>query len=214
MPIGILQVTSVGSLSGQQMLNRWHFYNEDDTAPVAGTLTAFIESVLTPYAGGMSNQLSFTELLYRVITDPLSTQNSQFILPALVGAETTDPAVSFTTATVRWQIGVTAILTAEDPQRRIHRGSKHLGGLIDGYLINNSLSAGCITAAGAVASGYLGLAEDGWLPCVAGFEKIPVPRPKPLPAHYTVPNKYAPILAFTVNAMAGSQVSRKVGHGA
>jgi hypothetical protein len=212
--VQILEVTLVGQLAGQQCLNRFHFVNPAGTGDPTDVLAPFVTDVVTPLASGATAEATWDELLYRVITDATTPGNAYSITPAAVGAEAGDAALSFASVTVRWNIGATAIILAETPQRRIHRGGKHIGGLIEGYIVDQHITPACHTWAANVAEGYLGMSDGGWIPCVVGFEKIPVPRPHPLPPEYTVPNKYALITGYLINPNLGSQVSRKVGHGA
>jgi hypothetical protein len=210
---GILSITSVAKNQGEDMLNRWDFFNPDDSAPVAATLAAFITDVINPYLVFANTQTVFTELLYQVVTNPLTPQQIFPITPAKIGTDSGVMAPTFVCATVRWSLGATVVLTAETPQRRVRRGGKHLGGITEDYFVGNAWTVGAIPHFEAVAEGYLGMANDGWVPCVTGHPQRArhVPGTPHVPA--APPNKYCLITGFSVNRAVGSEVSRKAGHG-
>jgi hypothetical protein len=213
MVAGILSITSVAQNQGESMLNRWDFFNPDESAPVAATLAAFVTDVIDPYLVFANELTVFTELLYQVVTNPLTPQQIFPITPALTGTNAGTPSPTFVCATVRWSLGATVVLTAEVPQRRVRRGGKHLGGVTEDYSTGNAWHVDAIPHFEAVAEGYLGMANDGWVPCVTGHPK----RPKHVPGTPSVPaappNKYCLITGFSVNRAVGSEVSRKAGHG-
>jgi hypothetical protein len=213
MAASILEIVSVGTNQDQQQLNRWHFVNAAGSSDVTGVMEAFVADVLAPYRAVASGSTYWTELLWRIITDPLSPQNIYPITPPLQGTNPGAPAPSFNCSTIRWALGATVILTAEVPQRRVRRGSKHLGGITDDQFGGNLLTPASKLLASAVAEGYLGMSVGGFEPCVCGFPKR-APHVPGTPTQPTdPPNKYCPIVGFTVNATVGSEVSRKAGHG-
>lgn len=214
MAASILEVTSVGSLLGEEMLNRWHFVSEDGTGVPTDVLGPFVTEVLGPYKTQATPDTQWTALKYRIITDLLAPSVEYPISPILVGDNASESEASFLAATIRWAPGTTVILSAEVPQRRVRRGGKRLGGLSTDSVTGNQITTGSRAGWELVAEGYLGMSDGGWIPCIAGFEVMPVPRPHPLPAHYTVPNKYALITGYSLAINVGSQVSRKAGHGA
>lgn len=213
MPASILEIVSVGTNQGEALLNRWHFVNPAGLTDVSAVLPAFVEDVLTPYAGFGTTQLHITELLYRIVTDPLAPQSIYAITPPLDGPAVATPAPSFVTATIRWAIGATVILTAEAPQRRVRRGSKHIGGMRDDWVTGNVWAPDKVALLAQIPEGYLGMSDGGFLPCVCGYPKRPkhVPGAPSRPAD--PPNKYALIEGYSINTRIGSEVSRKAGHG-
>jgi hypothetical protein len=214
MPASILEVVSVGKNQGEALLNRWHFVSADGSGTTPTVFPAFVTNVLGPYAAMANTQVVWTELLWRIITDPLAPQQIYAITPSLHGTDGALPAPTFVCGTIRWAIGTSVVLTAETPQRRVRRGGKHLGGLVDNFVVGNAIDPTQIHFIEAVAQGYLGMADGGFIPCVCGFPKqtkhVPGTPPRPTPP----PNKYALITGYSVNVNAGSEVSRKVGHGA
>lgn len=213
MPAQILQITSVADLFGQQVLNRWHFLDPTGTADPAPVLPAFVTDVITPYKNWAVSAMQFHMLLYRIITDPLSSQQEYAINPVIVGASPTPGEPSYVAATVRWNFSATQVLTPETPQRRIRRGGKRLAGVAEGTVVNNYFQLTILPFIELIPEGYLGMSVGGFVPIIAGF---PVQPPKGVDRDdptLQVPNKYAPITGFVVNQYAGTQVSRKVGHG-
>lgn len=209
----ILEIVSVATAQGEAMLNRWHFVNVAGSSDPSLVLPAFVTDVIAPYRVFATAAVIWTELLYRIITDPLAPQGIYPITPAQAGTNTGEMVPSFACVTARWAIGTTVVLTAETPQRRVRRGSKHLGGFTEDHTSGNTLVETVVPDYEAVCEGYLGMAVGGWVPCVCGFPK----RAKHVPGTPSVPeappNKYALIQGFTINRTIGSEVSRKVGHG-
>jgi hypothetical protein len=177
-------------------------------------MPAFVTNVLGAYQTFVHTGMVWTELLWRIATNPLAPQQIYPISPNLVGASASIHSPSFVCATIRWAIGITVVLTAESPQRRVRRGSKHLAGITEDYFTGNVWIPAAIPHFEGVAEAYLGMADGGFLPCVTGrpkyVKKVPGSAPVPAPP----PNKYALITGFSVNRNVGSEVSRKAGHGA
>lgn len=213
MPASILEITSVGVNQGEAMLNRWHFVNAAGSEDVTGIMAAFVTNVLDPYAGIVNATVSWSELLYRIITNPLAPQQVFPITPPLGSTSSGLPAPSFECFTIRWALGLSVVLAAEVPQRRVRRGSKHIGGLVETWSSGNVIDPSKVTFVESIAEGYLGMSDGAFIPCVCGFPKRPrhVPGTPSVPA--APPNKYALITGFSVNNRVGSEVSRKAGHG-
>lgn len=214
MAASILEIVSVATNDGEMMENRWHFVNEAGSEDASLVLPAFITSVIDEMIIYEHAGVVHTELLWRIITNPLQAQQIYPITPNVVGTNTGAHDKTFVCATIRWSLGTTVVLTAESPQRRVRRGSKHLGGVTEDYSDGQVWSATAIPHFEDVAEGYLGMSDGGFIPCVCGFPKRAphVPGTPSVPA--APPNKYCLITGFSVNRNVGSEVSRKVGHGA
>jgi hypothetical protein len=209
----ILEITSVATAQGEAMLNRWHFVREAGDADVSAVLAAFVTNVIEPYQVFTTPSVQWTELLYRVITNPLSPQGIHPINPAAVGSNSGEMVPSFACVTARWALGASVILTAESPQRRVRRGAKHFGGFTEDHTEGNMLVETAVHFYEAVCEGYLGMSDAGYIPCVVGFPKRAPHVPGAPSVPQAPPNKYALITGFTINRVIGSEVSRKVGHG-
>lgn len=209
----ILSVTSVATLLGQQVLNRWDFVDTSGAAVPGDIVAPFMSDVITPYAAWVVDDMGFTELRYRVITNPLAPQQIHAISPVVNGSDASEAGPPFVAATIRWIFGPTVVLTAEVPQRRIRRGGKRIAGLGEDRMEGNNLAAASVAGLAAIAEGYIGMTAAGWVPCIAGLPVQPDPLPHPSDPLLQVPNKYALIEAYNINSYLGSQVSRKFGHG-
>lgn len=214
MAASILEIVSVGTCDGEQMENRWDFVNPTGSEDASLVLPAFVTNVISAYQVFTHTGTVWTELLWRIATNPLAPQQIYPISPNRLGASGSIHAPSFVCATIRWAIGPTVVLTAESPQRRVRRGGKHLGGITEDYFTGNVWIPAAIPHFETVAEAYLGMSDGGFVPCVTGrpryVKKVPGSPAVPAPP----PNKYALITGFSVNRTVGSEVSRKAGHGA
>jgi hypothetical protein len=209
----ILQITSVATLLGQNILNRWHFVNTAGLTDVSTVLPAFRTNVIVPLASDSSIDITYSELLYRIITDPLDPQRSYGVGFPVVGTQGNPAAPSFVAITAKWAPGTTVLLPPGTDGRRIRRGGKRIAGFPEIAFLQNTVTPANVSACAAVLDGYLGMSDGGFLPCIAGFPVQPPRGTDPDNPLLQIPNRYALIEGVTVRPLAGSQVSRKVGHG-
>jgi hypothetical protein len=212
-PVSILQITSVASLFGQQVLNRWHFVNLDGAVDVSLVLPSFTTEVIAPLMNDLSSDITMTELLYRIITDPLQPQRSYGVGYPIVGVQGQPSAASFVAVTVKWAPGPTVVLSGTGPVRRIRRGGKRIAGVPQPQLAGDVWNSTFLSAFAAPFDNYLGMSDGGFLPCIAGFPVQPPPPSDPDDPTLQIPDRYALIEGVSLKSQAGSQVSRKVGHG-
>lgn len=203
----------MGKDQGQDSLTRWHFVHLADGGVPSAVFAPFVTTVLTPMLPRLNPSFQWTQLIWRVITDPLAAQASYATGFPLTGSNAGGVAPSYVAISAKWTFGATVVLTAETPQRRIRRGGKRIGGVPAGSVASNLLTSGLASIWAGLLQNYVGMSDGAWLPCIAGFPKQPPRGTDPDDPLLGIPNKYALINGVVVNPALGSQVSRKVNHG-
>lgn len=214
MPAKIYEIVSHGTFQGQQVLNRWHFFDSDGVADPATLCLDFTNGVLNPLLPMLNTGFQWNSLTYQQIYPTMQLQVGYAVGYPRVGGNAGAAAANSLAVSVRYNLGVTVNLDGSPVTKYIKRGGKRLGGLTVAGGTGDAFTVAAFRTDIDTSFNALPLmGGDGWNGCVVHFPPSPAPVPPATTSPRLPPTRYALITGHITNATYGSQVSRKPGHG-
>lgn len=216
MPAKIVELIDVQTLSGQQVLTRYHYLDADGVADEDVLVADYVTDVVPLFIQFQTTSITHIAIRHRQVFPTVALLKETPISPGVVGGNGTDPAPSFATLSIKYTIGDTVIL---DPavSGHIKKGGKHLPGVSEANMIGDGgVAAPAIAAVAAYFAEAKDPGTDPWQLIVASFELVKSHRVHTATTEtitkaqmsQTV-TKYAPVLAASPPTVS-TQNTRKV----
>lgn len=132
--VQIAEIVDLQTYQSQQILNVFHFLDEDGVADIATLASTYISDVLPLMQPIQSTSLQHSEVRYRRVYPDASLMHSTTTgLPVAGSYNTGDLLPSFYAGSVKWNLGDTTVLSGGFTGH-IKRGGARVGGQMEGMV--------------------------------------------------------------------------------
>lgn len=165
----VAQLIDVQTTQGQEILNVYHFVDTSGVLTLDTLAAAYIADVIPQAQAWQTTTLSHIEVRGRIVA-PTAGLVQSFVsgLPLAGSHSTTEEEPTFVSASVKYVIGSTVVLSGGFTGH-IKRGGTRLCGLREDQVVTNALSAGTVTSIHTQCSHLQAPSGGGWVLCVASY---------------------------------------------
>lgn len=165
----IIQLVDQQVVLGQAIENVFNFVDEAGAASIPDLLGVYVSDVLPLCRALQSTSCQHTNIRWREVY-PTQTLVQDYAtgLP-VAGTDGNDLEPSSTALSFKWILGNPTVVLAGGFTGHIKRGGMRLGGICEGLISGNGISAGIAAVARAYTDELLNPGGDAWRLCVASF---------------------------------------------
>lgn len=201
----VVELLDVGDINGQEMLTRYHFWNEDGVADPAVLVSDYVTNVLPLLCAVQSPLCKHSQINTTVVAPTKELVQETPVNPVQVGTLSGTALPYTVTYSLKWNIGPSTDINGGPVAGHIKRGGKHIAGPTTNPDSANGLYNGTEdTALQAYFTALHDIDADNWV--------LVVYSPLQTGAH-AHPERIAPVTGMVVRGF-GTQTTRKPGRGA
>jgi hypothetical protein len=165
----IAELIDVQDLSGQQVLNVFHYVDPDGVADIDTLVADYVGSVIPLLQSLQGAQLRHTAIRHREVYPAATLMLETAITPPLVGSAVGEQLASCDALSVKHTLGNPTVVLSGGFTGHIKRGGCRWAGATEGAVSGNDCMPGTITGMAAIMAEVRNPGEGGFQLCVASF---------------------------------------------